>query len=182
MLAGRIHIVRILLVTASLALASIHGYYQACEWMAKWAFAHQSYFAADELILITIPQTDLSQQNDYLTSDGEFEWQGELIDVLHREFRSDTLYIYGFRDKAETKLKQEAAWLYPDTAHPDNQPMSSRSHTKRIKWFSPFVLPRSGVIAPVAGFILPVSTSFFAYSPSRIRLPFLEVLAPPPNL
>lgn len=181
-LVGRIYIVRILLVTASLALAGVYGYYQACEWMAKWAFAHQAYFSADELILIAIPQADLSHQNDYLAGEGEFEWQGEMVDVLHRELRSDTLYIYGFRDRAETKLKQEAAWLYQDTESFDHQPVSSRSHSKRIKWLSPFVLPRSGAIAPIVGFILPLSTSFFAYFPSRFLLPFLEVLAPPPNL
>ncbi|WP_338875925.1 hypothetical protein WBJ53_09840 [Spirosoma sp. SC4-14] len=181
MLLGRIHIVRIFLITASLMLTSIYGYYQVCEWMAKWAFTHQSYFAADELILLRIPQTDLSSQNDFLVSEGEFEWQGEMVDVLHRELRSDTLYIYGFRDKAETRLRQEAAWLYPDTRHPDHQPISSRSHTKRNKWLNLFVLPRPSAMASLSGCTLSGQQTSFAYSPSRIWLPLLEILAPPPN-
>jgi hypothetical protein len=176
------HIARIVLVSSACLLGGIYGYYYASEWMAKWAFSHKSYFATDELILLTIPQTALSHQNEYLASEGEFEWQGEMIDVLHRELCSDTLYIYGFRDKAETELRQEAAWLYEKKVSSDRQPISSRSHTKRIKWFSPFVLPRSGPITPVLGGNLSIQTTFFAYFPTRIRLPLLEVLAPPPNL
>ena len=75
-----------------------------------------------------------------------------MIDVLHREIRSDTLYIYAFRDAAETELRQEAAWLYRDPNQPE-PPSDTRS--KRVKWFSPFVLPYQVTVAPVSGSILP---------------------------
>ncbi len=182
MLFGRLPLVRVLLVVATLALVGVYGYYQGREWLAKWAFAHQAYFADDELILLKIPRADLSHENDWLVNEGEFEWQGNMVDVLHREFRSDTLYIYGFRDEAETELNQEAAWLYQDTPSTDRQPVSARSGTKRSKQFSPFVLPGSGGLVPLAGVFLPLPTAFFVYSPSRIRLPFLEVPVPPPNV
>ncbi len=175
----RIHIARILLVTATLVLGSLYGYYYGREWLAKWAFAHQTDFGIDELVLIAIPQTDLAYHNAYLASEGEFEWQGQMVDALHREVRSDTLYIYGFRDEAETELKQEAAWLYPDTAQPDQLPDAS---TKRAKWFSPFVLPASVTIPLITGAGQVDRSSFFAYSAPRIRLPLLAVIVPPPNL
>jgi hypothetical protein len=119
MFSSRIYIARILLVTASLTLAGFYGYYYAREWVAKWVFAHQTYFDTDRLILIVVPQVDLSSKNDYLANEREFAWKGKMIDVLHREIRSDTLYIYGFSDEAETELHNEAAWLYQDTDQPD---------------------------------------------------------------
>ncbi|GAB4043208.1 hypothetical protein [Spirosoma litoris] len=178
MLFGRIHIVRTLLATAALALLSVYGYYCAREWVAKWVFAHKSYFSADELILITVARKDITSTTAYLLNEGEFEWHGDMVDVLHREVRTDTVYIYGFRDEAETKLKQEAAWLYPDKTRAD-QPLNSQ--VRRAKWLSPFILPRSSIIAPMACLTMPESQPVFAYSSPRIRIPLLKVIAPPPN-
>ena len=84
------------------------------EWLAKWAFAHQTAFGVEEIVRIAVPQTELTAENNFLTNQEEFAWQGDMVDVLHREIRSDTLYIYAFRDEAETELRQEAAWLYRD--------------------------------------------------------------------
>lgn len=179
MFSSCIHIVRILLVTATLLVVGIHGYYSAREWIAKWAFAHQTEFGIDELILIAIPQTDHSRQTDFLVSQEEFVWQGNMVDVLHREVRSDTLYIYGFRDDAETELKREASWLYRDPNQPDSLPSAG---TKRAKWFSPFVLPERVVVSLVVWSVLPNRQNLFTYSPPNIRFPSLEVLLPPPDL
>ena len=172
------HIARLVLISSVCLLTSIYGYYYACEWMAKWAFAHQSYFAADELILLTIPRTDLSHQNEFLVDEGEFEWQGEMVDVIHRELRADTLYIYGFRDKAETKLRQEAAWLYPDTAHPNHQPVSSRSTQNGlsglVRLYCPFGGNSSGsglCLVPTGIFLCPFPFSHQASPPGSSGSP-----------
>lgn len=176
---GRTHITRILLATATLAVFSVYGYYYACALVAKWAFAHQTYFAADELILIAIPQTDLSPQNKYLAEEGEFEWQGQMVDVLHREIRSDTLYIYGFRDAAETELKRVASWLYQTTPQPDQWPDSA---TKRNKWVKSFFLPHAALtVLPVQYGFLP-ARAIFSFSCSHHPLPPLDVIVPPPDL
>ena len=171
-------IARILLATITVALLGVYGYYVGLEWMAKWAFAHQTDFGIDELTLITIPQKDLTHYNDYLINKSEFEWHGQMVDVIHREVRSDTLYIYGFRDEAETELKQEAAWLYQDTNQSDKLPGTD---TKRVKWYSPFVLPNQTVL-PLAAFFnglgLPQFSSRFSFF---IRLPLLDVISPPPD-
>ncbi|WP_020602717.1 hypothetical protein [Spirosoma spitsbergense] len=170
---------RILLVAVTLAVGSVYGYYYGREWAAKWAFAHQTEFGLDELVLIAIPQADLSPNNDFLIHQEEFAWQGEMIDMLHREVRSDTLFVYGFRDEAETELRQEAAWLYRDPNQPD--PLSD-ARTKRARWCSPFVLPYKVIIAPVSDSILPEFTHLFSFSSPRIRLPLLDVTVPPPDL
>jgi hypothetical protein len=174
----RTQLVRILLVAVTLAIGTVYGYYYGREWLAKWAFAHQTEFGVDELILIAIPQTDLSPQNDFLVKQEEFAWQGEMVDVLHREIRSDTLFIYGFRDAAETELRQEAAWLYRDQNQPE--PLSD-ARTKRVKWFSSFVLPYQVTVAPVSDFILPEFVLFFSYSSPHFQRPLLDVTVPPPD-
>jgi hypothetical protein len=174
----RTHINRILLVAALLAIGSVCGYYYVREWVAKWAFAHQTEFGVDELILIAVPQTDLSSGNNFLVNQEEFAWQGEMIDVLHREIRSDTLFVYGFRDAAETELRQEAAWLYRDPNQP--KPLSD-TRIKRTKWFSPFVLPYQVTVVPVSGSILPEFTRLFSFSSPRIQRPLLDVMVPPPD-
>ncbi|MFD2937891.1 hypothetical protein [Spirosoma flavum] len=179
MFIGRINIVRILLATATLALLSVYGYYYAREWMAKWVFSHQSYFAADELILITVAHSDLTSETAYLLNESEFEWKGQMVDVLHREVRSDTVYVYGFRDEAETKLKQKAAWLYQDTAQPDQA--SRRTRTKRIKWRTTFDLPGYMVFSQLSSLDMADLRPFFCYSFLRITRPALDVLYPPPN-
>lgn len=175
---ARTKLARFLFASATLALLSVYGYYCGLEWLAKWAFANQSYFAVDELVLITVAQKDISSQTAYLLHEGEFEWHGEMVDVLHRELRSDSVYVYAFRDKAETQLKQEASWLFRDSAQPD-QPL--QNHTKRTKWLSPFVLPSSTGIAPVGSLLASGMPYFFSYNAPRIRFPLLDVFAPPPN-
>ena len=175
----RNNIGRIVIIATLLTVAGGYGYYYAREWVAKWAFGHQTYFAADELILIAVPQTDLSSRNTYLVEEGEFEWQGQMVDVLHREVRSDTLYIYGFRDVAETELKQEAAWLYPNSNQPDKSP---NTHTKRAKWFSPFIRPPSVVTMAIIQSIVQAPRPLFSCFIRRISRPLLEVPAPPPNI
>ncbi len=172
------HITRILLVAALLAIGSVYGYYYGREWAAKWAFAHQTDFGVDELILIAVPQTDLSADNDFLMNQEEFGWQGEMIDVLHREIRSDTLFVYGFRDAAETELRQEAAWLYRDPNQPE--PLSD-TRIKRTKWFSPFVLPYQVTVVPVFAVVLSEFPRFCSYSLPHCQRPLLDVTVPPPD-
>ena len=176
---GRIHIVRILLAAAALALVSVYGYYYAREWVAKWAFAHQTYFAADELILIAVPQADLSNRNNYLLAEEEFEWHGQMVDVLHREMRSDTLYIYGFRDAAETELKRVAAWLYQDTPQPGQWPDAG---AKRVKWSKTFIIPAPAAALSLAEASSVVCPPLFFYFHPYIRLPLLDVPFSPPDL
>lgn len=174
-------IVRLLLVATTLALGCVYGYYYGRAWVAKWTFAHQTTFGIDELVLITVPKKELSAQNAYLADEGEFVWQGEMVDVLHREIRSDTLFIYGFRDAVETDLREAAAWLYPNLTTTQSEPLSD-TRTKRIKWFSPFVVPYShtGLPASVASLLL--TRPYVRYASTLRRLPFLEVLTPPPNV
>ena len=169
---------RLALLTALLTIAGGYGYYYGREFVAKWAFAHQTYFAADELILIAVPQTNLSSRNTYLVEEGEFEWHGQMVDVLHREVRSDTLYIYGFRDVAETDLKREAAWLYRDPTQPDRVP---NPRIKRTKWLSPFILPPSVSTMSIVGGIVPKPRPAFAFFAGPIPRPLLEIPSPPPN-
>ncbi|AUD03629.1 hypothetical protein [Spirosoma pollinicola] len=176
---SRIYSARILLATVTLALFSLYGYYYAREWMAKWAFAHQSYFSADELVLITVAKADLTTENAYLLNEGEYEWQGDMVDVLHREIRSDSVYVYGFRDEAETTLRHEAAWLYKRPAR--NDPFSDTA-AKRVKWFCPFILPGSAGMDPLVRPVLPAAVPFFSYTSPRIQLPQLDIPSPPPNL
>lgn len=176
---ARTKLARLLFASALLALLSVYGYFCGLEWLAKWAFANQSYFAADELVLITVAQKDISSQTAYLLHEGEFEWQGDMVDVLHREVRSDTVYVYGFRDKAETQLKKQAAWLYKDVAHPYRRP---NTRTKRVKWVS-LINPLQQTLfnnLSIGSFI--DTQFFFPYSSSRFSRPFLDVLYPPPNL
>ena len=174
----RNNIGRIVIIATLLTVAGGYGYYYAREWVAKWAFGHQTYFAADELILIAVPQTDLSSRNTYLVEEGEFEWQGQMVDVLHREVRLDTLYIYGFRDVAETELKQEAAWIYRNSNQPDKTPDNP---TKRVKWFSPFTLPPSVNPLTTVWCIVQELRPFFSCIVGQLPHPLLEVHAPPPN-
>ena len=176
---NRTRIARVFLAAIMLVLGSLYGYYYGREGMAKWAFAHQTDFGIDELTLITIPQTDLNSSNAYLASEAEFDWQGQMVDVLHREVRADTLFIYGFRDKAETELKQEAAWLYQDNDQSNKLP---GTNIRRVKCYSPFVLPNQTIV-PLAAFFnglgLPQFSSCFSFF---IRLPLMDVLSPPPDL
>ena len=101
-----------------------------------------------------------------------------MVDVLHREVRSDTLYIYAFRDEAETELRQEAAWLYRDQSQPE--PLSD-TRTKRVKWFSPFVLPYQVTVVPAIDAVLTEFNPVFSYSPSHFQRPLLDVTIPPPD-
>ncbi|WP_375445694.1 hypothetical protein [uncultured Fibrella sp.] len=160
------------------ALLSIYGYYSGCELVAKWAFAHQTYFEADQLLLITLPKADLTEANAFLADAGEFEWQGQMVDVLHREVRSDTLYIYGFRDEAETNLKKEAAWLYQDNPSPGQLP---DARSKRAKWPTVFILPVSEQVNQTQRPALPELRLPFTYTAHHLRSPLLEVPSPPPN-
>lgn len=174
----RILLVRMLLAAAAVALLGLYGYFYAREGLAKWAFAHRTYFAADELIRIAVAQTDLTTQTAYLLTEGEFDWQGNMVDVLHREVRPDSIIVYGFRDEAETELRQEAAWLYP--ASDKDRPLTDAG-AKRAKWFSPFILPDPVGVLPVVRFSLPGLQLSFSYTPPHIGHPLLDVLSPPPN-
>ncbi|WP_018620463.1 hypothetical protein [Spirosoma luteum] len=167
------------MMVALLAIGGLYGYYYSLEWAAKWAFAHQTEFGVDELILIAVPQTNLSPDNDFLVHQEEFTWQGEMIDVLHREIRSDTLYIYGFRDAVETELRREAAWLYGDQNQPEPLP---DTRVKRVKWFSPFVLPYQVTVTPLWDATLSEFSPFFSYSSLHFQRPLLDVTVPPPDL
>lgn len=175
----RPNVAHILLVALTLTLTGIYGYYYGREWLAKWAFAHQTEFGVDELVLIAIPQADLSPKNEFLVNREEFAWQGEMVDVLHREIRSDTLFIYGFRDATETELKHEAAWLYRDPAQPE--PLSD-TRSKWGKWFGVFVLPNRIIMVPVSDSFLPDLLPFFSFSSPRTQRPLLDVMVPPPDL
>ena len=174
----RTQLARILLVAITLAIGSVYGYYAGREWLAKWAFVHQTEFGVEEIVRIAIPQTELTAENSFLIHQEEFAWQGDMVDVLHREVRSDTLYIYAFRDEAETELRQEAAWLYRDQSQPE--PLSD-TRTKRVKWFSPFVLPYQVTVAPAPDAVSPESIPFFSYSPPHFQRPLLDVTIPPPD-
>ena len=174
----RTHIARIITIAATLAIGGLYGYYYGLAWMAKWTFAHQTEFGVDELILIAVPQTNLSPDNDFLVHQEEFAWQGEMIDVLHREIRFDTLYIYGFRDAVETELRQEAAWLYGDQNQPE--PLSD-TRVKRVKWFSPFVLPYQVTVAPLSDAGLFECPPVFFYFSPQFQRPLLAVTVPPPD-
>ncbi|WP_460940142.1 hypothetical protein [Spirosoma humi] len=176
-------IVRVLLVVVVLALVGLYGHFYAREFLAKWAFTHQTYFASDKLIRIAVPRAELSDQTDFLVTEREFEWMGQMVDVLYREVRSDTLYVYGFRDDAETELKKEAPWLYEETAHVD-QTLSSRptSRRKQIKWRTTFDL-----LYLAESSQLPQATwhglkPVFTYCSLLITRPELDVISPPPNL
>lgn len=171
-------IAQLFLLTAVLAVAGVHGYYYARELIAKWAFAHHTYFAADELIQIAIPQTDLILGNDYLVNENEFNWQGQMVDVLYREVRSDTLYIYGFRDEAETGLNQQAAGLYRDPAQSDQLP---NARLKQIHWESTICPPYRIPSAYIKSVKLPDPKTIFHHLASRPSLPYREVPCPPPN-
>ncbi|GAB2540680.1 hypothetical protein [Spirosoma aerophilum] len=174
----RKHIARFFLATVTLAVLSVCGYYYGLELLAKWAFAHQTYFAADELILIAVPKADLTPETAHLLHEGEFDWKGEMVDVLHREFRSDTLFVYGFRDKAETHLRKEAAWLYKDVSHPYRR---SNTRTKQLKWASLINPVYQSYFDPLAAMKIFSLQPFFSYSAATVTPPLLEVPYPPPN-
>jgi hypothetical protein len=174
----RKHIARALFATATLAVLSVYGYFYGLELVAKWAFSHQTYFAADELVLITVAQQDLTTETAFILDEREFEWQGDMVDVLHREIRSDTVYIYGFRDKAETQLKKQAAWLYKDPAHPYRR---SNTRTKRLKWISLINPSYASPIDLLPPGMRPDRQHAFSYCSPRLSLPYLEVPSPPPN-
>lgn len=161
-----------------LAVLSVCGYYYGLELLAKWAFAHQTYFATDELILIAVPNSDLTAETAELLHKGEFEWKGEMVDVLHREIRSDTLFVYGFRDKAETLVHKEAAWLYKDAHHPYRR---SNTRTKRLKWVSLINPAFQGYVDPQAAVRFFDKQFFFSYAAAPATAPLLEVPYPPPN-
>jgi hypothetical protein len=169
---------KLAVIATLLTLTGVYGYYYGLEQLAKWAFAHQTYFAADELILISIAKTDLTTETAYVLDEREFEWQGEMVDVLHREVRSDTVYIYGFRDKTETQLKKQAAWLYNDSTHPYRRP---NTRTKRLKWISLINPSHASPFKQLTAGKLPGFRLLFSYSSLRLLLPYLEVPSPPPN-
>ncbi|QHV96462.1 hypothetical protein [Spirosoma endbachense] len=176
-------IIHTLIAIAVMALVSLYGYYYARESVAKWAFSHQTYFAPDKLILITIPQPELSNQLADLVNEPEFEWNGHMVDVLYREIRSDSVYIYGFRDDAETELKQKAPWLYQNTASSDFIPGTrSGNHRKQINWRSKFDLPYLPLFDQLELPSLSTLSSSFYYCTQRLARPDLEVPSPPPNL
>ena len=41
-----------------------------CEWLAKWAFAHQTEFGVEEIVRIAIPQTELTAKNSFSDKSG----------------------------------------------------------------------------------------------------------------
>lgn len=174
----RKNIARFFLATAVLAVLSVCGYFYGLELLAKWAFAHKDYFAADELILITVPKADLTAETAELLHQGEFEWKGEMVDVLHREIRSDTLFVYGFRDKAETQLRKEAAWLYKDVNHPYRR---SNTRTKQLKWVSLINPPFQVYVDTRSAVRFFDKHRFFSYAAAPAKAPLLEVPYPPPN-
>ncbi|AKD54953.1 hypothetical protein [Spirosoma radiotolerans] len=180
---GRISVVRTLVVTAILALTGLYGYYYARAFLAKWAFAHQSYVASDKLVRIVMPKAELSHTTDFLVTENEFEWMGQMVDVLYREVRSDTVYVYGFRDEEETELKRQAPWLYEETAHVGQTPGArSGSQRKYIKWRPFFDLPAPTtfcqLVLPAIRDLRPI----FQYCSRRAARPYLDVLSPPPNV
>lgn len=180
---GCIPVVRTLLVTTVLALTGLYGYYYARAFLAKWAFAHQSYVASDRLVRIVMPKAELTHTTDFLVTENEFEWMGQMVDVLYREVRSDTVYVYGFRDEEETELKRQAPWLYAETAHVDQTPGTrSGSRLKHVKWRPVFDLPDLTAfcqrLVPIVRDLRPI----FQYCSRRAAPPYLDVLSPPPNV
>ena len=180
---GRIKVVRMLLVMAVLALVGLYGHFYAREFLAKWAFTHQTYFASDKLLRIVVPKAELSDQTDFLATEAEFEWMGQMVDVLYREIRSDTLYVYGFRDDAETELNKEAPWLYEETAHVD-QTLGSRAGGRRksVKWRTIFDLPYPAEFSQFPQATWHGLKPIFEYCSLLITRPELDVISPPPNL
>ena len=170
-------IVRILILTTLLAITGVQGYYCGRACFAKWAFAHQTHFSDNELIRIVVHQKSLTAQTDFLVNKEEFLWGGEMVDVLYREVRSDTLYIYGFRDKIETGLSQEAAWLFQDTTQSDELPAAS---TKKVGWDTLVCSSSKYIFSAFHVGEVPVSLVNFVYRIPHLRLPFLEVPCMPP--
>ena len=175
----RNHIGRLTVLAVLLTLTGVYGYYYVCELAAKWAFAHQTYFADDELILIAVPNADLTPETANLLSQGEFLWHGEMVDALHREVRSDTLFVYGFRDRAETKLRQEAAWLYLDTTRKttDTRP----PYRTKLYWETTLNAQYQASFAPVRPGNFSPSRATFAYVAHCSTGPHTNVPHPPPN-
>lgn len=52
---------------------------------------------------------------------GEFEYRGQMYDIIKKESTDDSLFVWCFWDQEETRLNQELAELFREGQHTDSQ-------------------------------------------------------------
>lgn len=60
--------------------------------------------------------------------DREFEYRGEMFDIVETRQAGDTLFLYCWRDYAETELNRQLAQLVAGTSQNDPQQAEKREH------------------------------------------------------
>lgn len=64
----------------------------------------------EALVLLKFTQQEAEAQLDW-EHEGEFEYQGQMYDLVEQEVRGDTLYFWCWPDQKETQLNQQLSQL-----------------------------------------------------------------------
>lgn len=122
----------------------------------------------------------LSKVSDYPSlkwhESEEFEYRGQMYDVIKKEDHGDAIWYYCYWDKAETKLLNDLSKYVTD--YLQQHPKDQKTRTLLSTYFdTSFLLANLSLVLPAAKELL--RTTFTNQDASSI---FLDVDLPPPRL
>lgn len=132
----------------------------------------------EEAVIIKIPKkweqeppADLKWHDDH-----EFQYRGQMYDVIRKEVHKDKIWYYSHWDKAETELLNNLSQYISDYLH--NNPDEEQKST-----FLKTYLDHSFLMSAIASAVVPIlySVNNVAEGMSALNI-FLDIDSPPPQI
>jgi hypothetical protein len=113
----------LLLVCLTIPYLGTYSWFEFQKYMVKKEIKWQILRGMDlkDLALIKVNKSEVETKIRWIHS-REFEYSGHMYDIVKREARGDTIYLYCFPDRAETKLNIQLTRLMAQamSQHPQN--------------------------------------------------------------
>ena len=129
----------------------------------------------EELVLLAFAKQDVASHLRWEHS-REFEYQGQMYDVMHTVRKGDTIYYRCWPDHAETSLNRRLALLVEQALH--HHPQTQDTQAKYVQFFKSLFYAEHTLMPVwlVAWSPLPEPGYFF-----EVGNQFLQTVDPPPE-
>lgn len=129
----------LLLLSLLLPIAIAYGWLHYQKWQVQEAVKHQLQEGAEEseLVELRFSKAEIQRLLRWEHS-REFEYQGQMYDVVKMESTSDSVIYKCWWDKAETRLNQQLAQLCRAALQSDSK---RQAHQQQLFWFFKTIYP-----------------------------------------
>lgn len=168
------------LLLASLLLPALGGYawlrYQKSEVRQEVEERKERGFAEEELVQLQFSKVETQTLLRWEHA-AEFEYQGQMYDIIRSEAKGDSVYYWCFWDEEETRLNQEIAELEKDLFDTDPQRQEKQERLQQFyKSLYLVALPQIDMPQPTA---ITTKSNFYL---TKLVATFFEPPTPPPRL